>query len=112
MVAILPLTSGYRLPTEAEWAFAARYEAGRRAASQPLKYPWGASMPPTPRSGNFADRVAATLVPLSIPGYSDGFRRTAPVGSFPANAHGLRDLGGNVAEWVNDFYDTSMVPAR
>ena len=108
MVAVLPLNSGYRLPTEAEWAFAARYEAGNRSASQPLKYPWGPSMPPAPRSGNFADRSAGALVPLTVPGYADGFRRTAPVGRFPANAHGIRDLGGNAAEWVNDFYDTSV----
>ena len=107
MVPIAPLTEGYRLPTEAEWAFAARYEAGKRPASRPLKYPWGPSMPPSTGSGNFADDDAAGLVPILIRGYSDGFRRTAPVGSFPANAHGIRDLGGNAAEWVNDFYDAS-----
>ncbi|MGB0631770.1 MAG: PEGA domain-containing protein [Alphaproteobacteria bacterium] len=108
MVSIRPLTAGYRLPTEAEWVYAARYEAGNRPLQQPLKYPWGPSMPPASRSGNFADSAAAGLVPISIRGYADGFRRTAPVGSFPANAHGIRDLGGNVAEWVNDFYDASV----
>ena len=107
MVAIRPVTDGYRLPTEAEWAYAARYEGGNRPSTRPLKYPWGPSMPPTSRSGNYADRAAAGLVPIPIRGYGDGFRRAAPVGSFPANTHGIRDLGGNAAEWVNDFYDAS-----
>ena len=105
MAVVLPLTAGYRLPTEAEWVFAARYEAGRRPLSRPLKFPWGQTMPPAARSGNYADGSAAGQVPVVIPGYSDGYRYTAPAGSFPANAHGLRDLGGNAAEWCNDFYD-------
>ena len=65
-------------------------------------------MPPLARSGNYADRATLGLVPMSMQGYEDGFQRSAPVASFAANAHGIRDLGGNVAEWVNDFYDASM----
>ncbi|MEX0916111.1 MAG: PEGA domain-containing protein, partial [Wenzhouxiangellaceae bacterium] len=51
---IEPVTQGYRLPSEAEWAWVARFAGGRD-----LKYPWGESMPPEDRSGNFADQSAA-----------------------------------------------------
>ena len=112
MVAKMPLTSGYRLPTEAEWVYAARYIAGLRPASDPLKFPWGASMPPPKRSGNYADEMAASIVPISIKGYSDGFRKSSPVATFSANAYGVYDLGGNAAEWINDFYDTSIGSRR
>ena len=97
---ILPLPDGYRLPTEAEWVWAMRY-AGSETA---YKYSWGDNWPPRADAGNFADRSAAGLVPSILPGYDDGFAASAPVGRFPANALGLFDGGGNVAEWVNDFY--------
>ena len=97
---VRPSPNGYRLPTEAEWALAIRYQ-GRRNAST---FPWGDRMPPAPDSGNYADRSARDLVPSILPGYDDGYASTAPVGSFPANALGLYDGGGNVAEWVQDYY--------
>lgn len=99
-VPVYPLTDGYRLPTEAEWTLAIRY-AGQR---QPRKFPWGAKWPPPKESGNFADRSAIELVPSILPAFDDGFASTAPVGSFKPNALGIYDGGGNVAEWVNDFY--------
>ena len=43
-------------------------------------------------------------MPSILPRYDDGYASTAPVGSFEANALGLFDGAGNVAEWVNDFY--------
>ena len=97
---ITPTPNGYRLPTEAEWVWAIRFQ-GR---SSPLAFPWGNRLPPRPESGNYADRSAIELVPSVLPGYNDGFASTAPVGTFPANALGIYDGGGNVAEWVQDYY--------
>jgi len=97
---IVPTPGGYRLPTEAEWVWAIRYQ-GR---SQSSIFPWGSRLPPRRDSGNYADRAAIELVPSILPTYDDGFASTATVGSFPANALGLHDGGGNVAEWVQDYY--------
>ena len=99
-VAIRPLPDGYRLPTEAEWVWAMRHQGGKGA----LKFAWGKDWPPIRDAGNYADRSAADLVPSIIPNYDDGFASTAEGGKFPANAIGIFDGAGNVAEWVNDFY--------
>ena len=95
-----PFSDGYRLPTEAEWAWAIRY-AERK---DPLKLPWGTRWPPPKNNGNYADQSARQLAPSILPNYDDGFASTAPVGTFKANAIGIFDGGGNVAEWVNDWY--------
>ena len=105
MVAVQPMTTGYRLPTEAEWVFVARYEGQPGTASKPMKYPWGNSLPPPDNSGNYADSDAAGHLPVTIKGYSDGYGFAAPVGQFPPNKAGIFDLGGNVAEWCHDLYD-------
>ncbi|MGD1983229.1 MAG: SUMF1/EgtB/PvdO family nonheme iron enzyme [Chromatiaceae bacterium] len=98
---IRPVTRGYRLPTEAEWAYVARVY--RR--SEPARYPWTGTYPPRDVVGNFADaRIADTLAEVVPAGYDDGYRGPAPVGSFPASPSGFFDLGGNVAEWTNDAY--------
>lgn len=97
---VMPMTDGYRLPTEAEWAWAIRYQA----RSSATVFPWGNRLPPRRDSGNFADEAARELVPTILPGYNDGYASTAPVGSFPANALGIYDGGGNVAEWIQDYY--------
>ena len=99
-VAIRPLPDGYRLPTEAEWAWAMRHQGGNGA----LKFSWGKDWPPVGDAGNYAGRSAADLVPSIIPSYDDGFASTAEGGKFPPNAIGIFDGAGNVAEWVNDFY--------
>ncbi|MFQ5701391.1 MAG: PEGA domain-containing protein [Acidobacteriota bacterium] len=100
VVAVRPMTNGYRLPLEAEWAWAARYHDGPR----PLKYPWGQSLPLPPASGNFADASARGLLSRVLPGYKDPFPATAPVGSMRPNGLGLFNMGDNVAEWVHDYY--------
>jgi formylglycine-generating enzyme required for sulfatase activity len=100
LVAAEPIGTGYRLPTEAEWEYCARFINPQGT----LKYPWGNQFPPTARSGNYADISAKNLLPVYIENFNDGFPGTAPPTKFKANGLGLYDLGGNVAEWCHDFY--------
>jgi|TARA_B100002003_G_scaffold244978_1_gene271994 formylglycine-generating enzyme required for sulfatase activity len=106
-VGVKPLNTGYRLPTEAEWAWIARYAGTEKTT----RFPWGDAMPPTARSGNYADISARDLVAYHIKSYSDGFLGSAPGGSFRPNPLGLYDLEGNVAEWIHDIYvpDPSLI---
>ena len=95
--------TGYRLPTEAEWAWAAR---AQETQGLPLKkFPWGERLPPPDRTGNYADRSAAHLVGRIIFGYNDNYTVAAPVATYKADSRGLFDLGGNVAEWIHDYYE-------
>ena len=61
-------------------------------------------MPVRPDSGNYADESADDVLPQSLPSYDDHYPSTAPVDAFEPNALGLFNMGGNVAEWVHDYY--------
>jgi formylglycine-generating enzyme required for sulfatase activity len=94
-----PSATGYRLPTEAEWAWAARTRDGEL-----LKFPWGDNFPHADSAENYADSTSAYVTGRILTGYKDGHVVSAPVASYQPNHRGLYDLGGNVAEWIHDVY--------
>ncbi len=91
----------FRLPTEAEWEYAAR--AGKTTARS-----WGGESNQACRHANLYDETARKSKPLNWPNYpcEDGQVAAAPVGSYAANAFGLFDMLGNVAEWTCSEYDS------
>ncbi|MET0518143.1 MAG: formylglycine-generating enzyme family protein [Burkholderiaceae bacterium] len=102
LAAWLTQTEGrrYRLPTEAEWEYAAR--AGTRT-----RYSSGDDPQSLLRAANVFDADSARYWPrwqdMALAG-SDGYAFTAPVASFAPNAWGLYDMHGNAWEWVSDWY--------
>jgi formylglycine-generating enzyme required for sulfatase activity len=95
-------TQSYRLPQDWEWSVAVGLNEPRGGTPESKNtkirnvYPWGTAWRPPQGAGNYASSLNM-----------DTYANTSPVGSFAANRYGLYDMGGNVWQWCEDFYNGS-----
>jgi len=104
-------TQRYRLLTDAEWsrAVGVRMEIGDTPKQRDRKvkeiFPWGTAPVPPNAAENLAGEGETSLASNELLGYRDGYTHSAPVGHFQPLSNGLFDMGGNVAEMVEDWFD-------